>query len=1628
MLLKTCCSLSVLALLTCYQTATYAVQAPSTVPDFGSVVQPDRSVFATVPREVLRPLIRASRMLRDGDRKQAVALLGEVLSEPHPADYLVPASNEKGAAGVNVSLRMRAQQMLGSFSTADREPYRLRYGTMANQLLETGVEQRDFQKISAVMQRYFYTDAGYRAAMLLGHQHLDAGRSIAAANCFAAVAQTPEAAAIHDPAASVLLATSWLISNSPRRATEALIELKRRQPNGQIEFEGRLISLFTDDATALDWLQQLIGSSSISEINIVNQWLMFGGNPQRNARAGNGFPLMQPRWVVPIENDPDFQSAVATELHRLIFRDAAPIPTLQPLAIGDTIIMRSFNRVVGINFETGKREWVFPGWSLLSEEQEPVQLETDIYSRSLLNRAAVSERLYQDSLYGQSSSDGELIFVVPDPGFMKGRSHRFSLDDDGSVEPLIAKTYNELAAIQLDYQGAFRWQVGGETGLDEPQLAKAFFLGPPLPLDGALYTICQHDSQIKLVVLDPATGKLQWSQPLVNVETSVNVSTDDYRRLAGATPAFADGLLVCPTGAGALVAVELSTRSLRWGYQFTSPSKKEVTAIAPENSAPEQGLEGLWKDSTLMLADGVVLHTPVDAQFLVCVDLETGFPKWTNDGKIVNQFPRDDSLYLATADAGVVVLVGRTSVRGIKINDRTMWEQPTEAYGRPSGRGYANQGSYFLPMTSSQILQIDIASGNIVEVVKTAGVLGNLVCYRDTVISHGADRIAVYDQQVPAQQRVERAIADGKLTPAMLALQSQLQQQAGDLLAAAESITAAYQQSPQPRYAEVLKNLTIELLRTDAPAGEKLLTKHGPTFFADRGFELSAARIEGLINAQQWQLAFAELLNWLKQNNSADQPFSNTSTELIDFIEPTSSRMDSVAANISYHRSSWLSARLAEVVAATDAATLKNMQFEIDELLNDGSRSAVELDDLHRKLPIKLVSLESRLQVLEALIKQQETLRANFQWHQLQLLFSSTDRSMRDEENISKRMDDVAKKLTTLKQTKPINRTKSADPTRATIRQNSELVTQPNGKSAAASDPRVFNHVDFGLVPTEYDRKKDFSFFDVFVEYLDDPALAEYQFRFFGETGEIEVLDGNGNFYRRFLARQDLDSTGDRSNYYAAAELRFRNGLALLNIGKELFAVDWWKLQAGENPVLWNLSIDGTSTDQSSKAPAEIWREIPMRFRRNAYETKLFVATPAAAGVCYLDGNNLVCVDPLTGQQRWQRIGFAARSMVYGDDQHVLVWNQHTREMTVVEIATGHTIVKQKLAAELGALWVGYGARVLLTGMRQIANPSGKKTKASDSSAPKEDEGYRDDPNKLEQFVGLYDILKEEFVWQSVYPYQSLAARVEHEQLLVWPRDGMPELITLADGNRSVIPLDGFTELERRSISGIGVTHFDGIYLLHFQSNQESSYRVELTSRNVELRGLTYEDRFWSGHLVAIDQQTAEPKWEKPLRFEVFQIAKNIPFHSPMYLLNRRVDFQSPGNSSDYVMQWLLFDLATGSLIVNQSMPFQYRKQFDIRWQPQASRLAIDLNSQQLFLDFSWVDDAPPRPLASLTTDVTIPLPKIESGRRAINKEKLAEAVTALRETAQVEAEKLEQQRQSEAAELAKERALVPKR
>ena len=129
-----------------------------------------------------------------------------------------------------------------------------------------------------------------------------------------------------------------------------------------------------------------------------------------------------------------------------------------------------------------------------------------------------------------------------------------------------ARNQNILAAVDLA-TGEIQWEIGGARGDHKNrEHAGTFFLGSGLPLESALYCLGEQDGEISLFKLEPATGKTIWSQRLVT--PLGRLPHFPLRRLAGDNPSYASGILICPTSAGVVAAVDPASRTLLWEYRY----------------------------------------------------------------------------------------------------------------------------------------------------------------------------------------------------------------------------------------------------------------------------------------------------------------------------------------------------------------------------------------------------------------------------------------------------------------------------------------------------------------------------------------------------------------------------------------------------------------------------------------------------------------------------------------------------------------------------------------------------------------------------------------------------------------------------------------------------------------------------------------------------------------------------------------------------------------------------------------------------------------------------------------------------------------------------------------------------
>jgi outer membrane protein assembly factor BamB len=464
----------------------------------------------------------------------------------------------------------------------------------------------------------------------------------------------------------------------------------------------------------------------------------------RDPPVSDGVVWADLRWFVELNATLRDQERVEELRQEFIEKRIPALPAVRPLVAKNTVLTRTPWHLFAIERDTGKRVWHYP-WN--------VDVDAAFFEegRSRSRMQLIRQRAWYDILYGQFTTDGSQVILIDELG-LASPEHVGVRTFGGCRRRPNPTSQNRLCAFDLAEEGKLRWTVGGTWHDGDARLKGVFFLGCPLVHSEHVYVLAERHASIELVVLDAKTGGLKWLLPLLSVG-ELTISKDRWRRLAGASPSIADDVVVCPTSAGAVVAVDRAQKAVRWKYVY---GRRGVALpddlFAPEPDpfarlATEPGQPGsCWADATATISGSRVLATPVESTDLHCLDLHHGTLKW--------KMSRDEFLFVACVHEGTVLLVGKDQVQGYRLTDgEPAWAaKPLPATGMPSGRGFVMGGEYYLPTTAEQIVRINVRSGDLLEPIKTRGVLGNLVCHEGALISQGVVRLAKFgcaDSQHP---------------------------------------------------------------------------------------------------------------------------------------------------------------------------------------------------------------------------------------------------------------------------------------------------------------------------------------------------------------------------------------------------------------------------------------------------------------------------------------------------------------------------------------------------------------------------------------------------------------------------------------------------------------------------------------------------------------------------------------------------------------------------------------------------------------------------------------------------------------------------------------------------------------
>ncbi|MSR30812.1 MAG: tetratricopeptide repeat protein [Gemmataceae bacterium] len=792
-------------------------------------VDPGDGSAVSLPRDnKMKSRVEAAQdYIKSRDWAEACNVLQKLVEIKEDVFAEIPRKGPDGKDAVAiVSVRTEANRLIASLPPKGLEFYKLTFNPPAAAWLKEARATGDPNLLAQIVRQYLHTEAGGEAAALLGTYHLDRGNFMAASLCFERLLERDGSNNL-SPRALFKAAFAFFQAGDMVRG-QKIWQMLTAKGLKEINLGG--------ESFPLEELRVLATKVTRAHDAGVHDWLLFGGNPRRNAEAPGGTAFMEPRWKTPTLRTDETRTWLRMAENYLVQQRAqAMIPAFFPLAVTinrneqklPLLVYRSYWGLHAVQLKTGKLEWEARSeWSADTVSREP--RKAPVFQGWLTQYVQNNLRpaiLFENSTLGSLSSDGKFVFAVedlaiPPPPNLNNYNARPNTSSYGvaSKDVLDAILHSKLQAYDL-VTGKLKWEAGGRG--EKGDLLDAYFLGPPLPVSGKLHVLTEKQQELRLATLDPASGKLLAMQTLVT--TRDKLEQDIGRRTQAAHLAYGEGILVCPTNAGALLGVDLLTGSLVWAYMYRDKADGGDTTWDP-NKNPGQmrggirridgrvanpNLNNQWKVTAPVIHEGRVIFTAPDARAIHCVNLRDGMKVWT-------QARQEEDLFFAGVHSGKALVVGRKMCRAIDLaNGQTAWTVDT---GVPSGMGVAFDNIYYLPLKEAsgskepEICAIDISRGQILAHTRSRKkeVPGNLLFYEGEVLSQSTTELAAFPQLAVKLSQIDKLIQANPRDPMGLTERGELRLDKGDLRGAITDLKDALAQKPPAAVVEKARQKLFE--------------------------------------------------------------------------------------------------------------------------------------------------------------------------------------------------------------------------------------------------------------------------------------------------------------------------------------------------------------------------------------------------------------------------------------------------------------------------------------------------------------------------------------------------------------------------------------------------------------------------------------------------------------------------------------------------------------------------------------------------------------------------------------------------------------------------------------------------
>jgi outer membrane protein assembly factor BamB len=785
---------------------------------------------------------------------------------------------------------------------------------------------------------------------------------------------------------------------------------------------------------------------------------------------------------------------------------------------------------------------------------------------------------------------------------------------------------------------------------------------------------------------------LVWSQVLAI--PPVKLVEADLRRLAGLTPAAADELLVCPTAAGLVVAVDPVRQQLVWGYEYPSLEQPtlqhQALVLNRMNNRPlpveVDESEGRWLDSAPTIAAGRVLLTPRDSSELHCLDVLTGELQWKR--------PRERGLYVAGVRDGRVLIVGRSQLELLDLSTgQPLWPKPLEIT-EPAGRGLLLADRYLLPQLNGQVAIIVLETGVARMQVRLPGgrMPGHLVAGQGALVSQSPGELLAYRPLPEIERQVATALIDQPEDPAALALQGELLLYHGDDEAGRAALRQAVERDPQSHASLLLADQWLRDLRTDFPADPAVV-----------------AAIETRIHDPHQRREFLWLTGttWAARGDhlAAARQFLKLSDE-----QESSRSLVRLSGQHAVRRDRMIQGRVRALYDAASPADQQTLRAELAARWNGIDPSSVAAERRLRDFAGLPGTAEIERDRLRESRRTQNIIDATG-WFPLaehrDPAVSAPALASLAQDALDRNFPEAAEHwLTRLEREHPQTPVEDADTAAVWVaRQRPELEQLKTGLS-----------LTWPAGPWEPDRRSGNTSTQrstlVEVVGTPHPIYRDWLFEYVAEGGPVLLArNGSGVIRWRLVLPLGILQNQNFFNMGQPAPRLFVHGdLFALSLGTDFIVFDAPNFDSPPRHV-WSRALTTTPANPwmpgSTQVRVDFMRGGRRRVRTVDTESDQHVGELIGVNsttVCYRQGSRVIAADPRTGQSLWIRFQVPTETEGFMDADHVVLLDNIAQEATILRAVDGELVAKTKLP-EPHAWLACRGTRLLILA-RDDASPA----------------------------------------------------------------------------------------------------------------------------------------------------------------------------------------------------------------------------------------------------------------------------------------------------------------------------------